>query len=218
VSSALAVFRKDLQLAWRDRSGWLSALAFATISVLVYSFAFDLATADIRPLLPGVLWTTFLFSGIFATSQSFQRESETGTFDAMLVAPVSPSTIYVGKLISNLISLLIVELALLVLTTILFDTPLLTGELVLVVFVGTVGYVSLATLLSTLGSRGSARAVLLSVLALPLLVPLLIASVRATGAALGAPIDSAPWLLLLVIFALWSTIGGALLFPVVSER
>jgi heme exporter protein B len=218
VSSALAVFRKDLQLAWRDRSGWLSALAFATSSVLVYSFAFDLATADIRPLLPGVLWTTFLFSGIFATSQSFQRESETGTFDAMLVAPVSPSTIYVGKLISNLISLLIVELALLVLTTILFDTPLLTGELVLVVFVGTVGYVSLATLLSTLGSRGSARAVLLPVLALPLLVPLLIASVRATGAALGAPIDSAPWLLLLVIFALWSTIGGALLFPVVSER
>jgi ABC-type transport system involved in cytochrome c biogenesis permease component len=60
--------------------------------------------------------------------------------------------------------------------------------------------------------------VLLPVLALPLLVPLLIASVRATGAALGAPIDSAPWLLLLVIFALWSTIGGALLFPVVSER
>ena len=218
MSSALAVFRKDLQLAWRDRSGWLSALAFATISVLVYSFAFDLATADIRPLLPGVLWTTFLFSGIFATSQSFQRESETGTFDAMLVAPVSPSTIYVGKLISNLISLLIVELALLVLTTILFDTPLLTGELVLVVFVGTVGYVSLATLLSTLGSRARARAVLLPVLALPLLVPLLIASVRATGAALGAPIDSAPWLLLLVIFALWSTIGGALLFPVVSER
>ena len=218
MSPALAVFRKDLQLAWRDRSGWLSALAFATISILVYSFAFDLATADIRPLLPGVLWTTFLFSGIFATSQSFQRESETGTFDAMLVAPVSPSTIYVGKLISNLISLLIVELALLVLTTILFDTPLLTGELVLVVFVGTVGYVSLATLLSTLGSRGSARAVLLPVLALPLLVPLLIASVRATGAALGDPVGSAPWLLLLVIFALWSAIGGALLFPVVSER
>jgi len=218
VSPALAVFRKDLQLAWRDRSGWLSALAFATISILVYSFAFDLATADIRPLLPGVLWTTFLFSGIFATSQSFQRESETGTFDAMLVAPVSPSTIYVGKLISNLISLLIVELALLVLTTILFDTPLLTGELVLVVFVGTVGYVSLATLLSTLGSRARARAVLLPVLALPLLVPLLIASVRATGAALGDPVGSAPWLLLLVIFALWSAIGGALLFPVVSER
>jgi heme exporter protein B len=209
---------KDLQLAWRDRSGWLAALAFATISVLVYSFAFDLATADIRPLLPGVLWTTFLFSGIFVTSQSFQRESETGTFDAMLVAPVAPSAIYVGKLLSNLLSLLLVELAMLVLATILFDTPLLTGELVLVVLIGTVGYVSLATLLSTLGSRAHSRAVLLPVLALPLLVPLLIASVRATGAALGDPIGSAPWLLLLVIFALWSAIGGALLFPVVSDR
>ena len=153
MSPALAVLHKDLQLAWRDRSGWLAALAFATISVLVYSFAFDLATSDIRPLLPGVLWTTFLFSGIFVTSQSFQRESETGTFDAMLVAPVAPSAIYVGKLLSNLLSLLLVELAMLVLATILFDTPLLTGELVLVVLIGTVGYVSLATLLSTLGSR-----------------------------------------------------------------
>ncbi len=62
MSPTVALLRKDLQLAWRDRSGWLSALAFATISILVYSFAFDLAAADVRPLLPGVLWTTFLFS------------------------------------------------------------------------------------------------------------------------------------------------------------
>jgi heme exporter protein B len=218
MSPTMALLRKDLQLAWRDRGGWLAALAFATISILVYSFAFDLAAADVRPLLPGVLWTTFLFSGIFASSQSFQHESESGTFDAMLVAPVSPSAIFVGKLLSNLISLLLVELALLILATILFDTLLLTGELVLVVFVGTVGYVSLATLLSILGSRTRARAVLFPVLVLPLLVPLLIAAVQATGGALGQPISSAPWLLLLIVFALWSSVGGALLFPVVAER
>jgi ABC-type transport system involved in cytochrome c biogenesis permease component len=59
---------------------------------------------------------------------------------------------------------------------------------------------------------------LLPVLALPLLVPLLIAGVRASGAALGEPVGSAPWLLLLTVFAMWSTVGGALLFPLAVER
>ena len=214
----MAVLRKDLQLAWRDRGGWLSAFAFAAVSLLIYSFAFDLTQFNVRPLLPGVLWTTFLFVGIFASGQSFQRESDSGTFDAMLVAPVSPAMIYLGKVVTNFLSLLLIELALLVLGTMLFDTPLLNAELVLVVVIGTAGYVSLTTLLSTLGSRARARAVLLPVLALPLLVPLLIAGVRASGGALGEQVGSAPWLLLLVVFAMWSTVGGALLFPVAVER
>ena len=42
--------------------------------------------------------------------------------------------------------------------TILFNTALLTPELVLIVLVGTIGYVSLTTLLSTMGREcGRAR-------------------------------------------------------------
>ena len=89
MSAARAVLLKDLLLLWRQRSGWLSAATFAAISVLIYSFAFDLATGDVRPLLPGVLWVTFLFAGIVASGRSFAAEAEQGTFDALLVAPVS---------------------------------------------------------------------------------------------------------------------------------
>ena len=84
--------------------------------------------------------------------------------------------------------------------------------------VGTLGYVALSTLLSTLDARVRARGVLIPVLALPLLVPLLIAAVRATGGALGEPVGTAPWLLLLSVFTLWATLGSALLFPMVAER
>jgi heme exporter protein B len=218
MSGTLVLLRKDLRLAWRDRGGWLAAGAFAAISVLTYSFAFDLATRDVRPLLPGVLWTTFLFAGIFAGGQSFQQEAEEGTFDAMLLSPVSPSSIFVAKALSNMLAQFGVEVALLLLATILFDTTLITGELVLIVAVGTVAYVSLTTLLSTLGSRVRSRAVLLPSLALPVLVPLLIAAVSATGASLGEPAGAAPWTLLLVVFAVWSSLGAALLFPMVVER
>ena len=145
--------------------------------MLTYSFALDLATGDVRPLLPGVLWVTFLFAGIIASGRSFAAEVEQGTFDALMVAPVSRTALYAAKVASNLLALLLIELAVLVLATILFNTVLLTPELIAIMALGTLGYVSLTTLLSTLGSRVRSREVLMPVLALPLLVPLLIAAV-----------------------------------------
>lgn len=218
MNAALVVVRKDLRLLWRHRSGWLSAATFATMSVLTYSFALDLVTDDVRPLLPGVLWVTFLFAGIIACSRSFADEVEQGTFDAMLLAPVPRTALYLGKVLSNLVALLSIELAVMLMATILFNTTLFTAELVLIVVVGTVGYVSLTTLLATLGSRVRSREVLLPVLALPLLVPLLIAGVRATSGALDLPNGDGPWLLLLGVFMVWSAVGSALLFPLVVEQ
>lgn len=218
MSAVVAVIGKDLRLAWRDRAGWLTAAAFAAISVLTYSFAFDLATTDVHPLLPGVLWTTFLFAGVFAAGAGFQREAEEGTFDALLLSPVSPTVVFLGKLISSVIALVVIEFALLIAATILFDETLVTPELVVIVILGTAGYASLTTLLGTLGNGTRTRAVLLPVMALPLLVPMLIAAVRATGETLGLFAGDAPWTMLLGVFALWSTLTAMLLFPLAVER
>jgi heme exporter protein B len=212
------VLAKDLRLLWRQRTGWLSAATFAAISVLTYSFAFDLVTDEVRPLLPGVLWVTFLFAGTIACSRAFADEVEEGTFDALLLAPVPRSALYAGKVLANCVALLAVEVSVLLLATILFNVALITAELIAIVVAGTIGYVSVTTLLATLGARVRAREVLLPVLALPLLVPLLIAGVRATGAVLDVPGGEAPWLVLLVVFAAWSALGGSLLFPMVVER
>ncbi len=218
MSAIWAVMAKDLRLAWRDRAGWLAAAAFATLAVLTYSFAFDLATRDVRPLLPGVLWTTFLFAGVFAAGSSFQSELEEGTFDAMLLAPVSPTVVYLGKALSNLLALLVIQFALLTLASILFDTFLLRPELLVIVLLGTIGYVALTTLLSTMGGSIGGRAVLLPMMVLPLLVPLLIGAVRATSASLGLEAGTAPWMLLMVVFSLWSLLLAMILFPLAVER
>ncbi|MCC6237610.1 MAG: heme exporter protein CcmB [Dehalococcoidia bacterium] len=217
MTATWAILEKDLRLLWRQRTGWVSAGAFAAMTVITFSFAFDLATADVRPLLPGVLWVTFLFAGVIASSHSFSEEQEQGTFDALLLAPAPRSALYAGKALANLVGLLAIEAFVLVLGSVLFNVPLLVPRLLLVTVVGTVGYVGLATLLSTLGAVRS-RAVLLPVLTLPLLVPLLIAAVRATGEALSGAPDGAPWLLLLAVFSFWSAVGAALLFPLVVEQ
>ena len=129
--------------------------------------------------------TTSLFAGVFAAGAGFQREAEEGTFGALLLSPVSPTAVFLGKLVSNLTALVVIEFALLIAATILFHEPLLTPELVAIVMLGTAGYASLTTLLGALGSGPRTRAVLLPVMALPLLVPVLIAAVRGTGETLG---------------------------------
>jgi heme exporter protein B len=95
---------------------------------------------------------------------------------------------------------------------------LLTPELLGIVFIGTLGYVSLTTLLATMGGHVRGRSVLMPVLALPLLVPLLIGAVRATGASLGIEAGTGPWILLLIVFAAWSTLAAVLLFPTAVEQ
>jgi ABC-type transport system involved in cytochrome c biogenesis permease component len=54
---------------------------------------------------------------------------------------------------------------------------------------------------------------MLPVMALPLLVPLLIACVEATASVLDDTPDGAPWMMLLVLFAIWTTLISALMFP-----
>src|SRR4029079_16279280 len=117
MSPSMAVFAKDLRLLWAHRTGWLSAMTFAAISVLTYSFAFDLVPDSVRPLLPGVLWVTFLFAGTIACSRAFADEVEQGTFDALLLAPVPRTALYAGKVLANCVALLAVEMAVMLLGT-----------------------------------------------------------------------------------------------------
>lgn len=218
MNQTLAIIAKDLRLLWRERAGWISAAVFAASMVMTFSFAMDLATGDVDALVPGVLWTTFLFAGIVASEHSFGQEVEDGTMDAVLLAPVPREALYLGKAIANLAALLVVEAAVLLLATTLFGVSLLNAQFGAITLVGTVGFVALVTLLSTLGHRTRSRAILMPVLTLPLLVPLLIAAVRASAAATGATEETAPWFLLLLVFALWTTVGGVLLFPSLVEQ
>ena len=212
------VLKKDLHLAWRDKTGWLSSFIFSVILIFIYAFAFDLAKINSELLLPGILWTTFLFSGIIVCNQSFQQESATGTLDAMISSPISQTSIFFGKFFCNLISLSIVQFMVIVLGTIMFQVNLLKIEVILVIFLGTIGFVSLATLLSAFEYRERFRAVLLPVIELPILIPLLLAGVQASSSALEISTTSSPWLIFLAIFSLWGFLGSILLFPLVNEK
>jgi len=108
-------------------------------------------------------------------------EKDLGCLDGLLLVPVDRSAIYFGKAIGNLIFMAIVELIILPLYSILYNTNLFQPGLLLIFFLGSTGYVAVGTLLSTMAIQTRTRDILLPILLFPLVIPILIAAVKASG-------------------------------------
>ena len=199
-----AVAWKDLTTERRSKANFNAVVFLAALMLLMFGFALGPDTAALRSAAAGILWLTVLFSGNLAFHRSYQVELERGALESLLLYPGARSSIFLGKLIANLVFVLLVEAVLIPLAIVLYDIPLegrLWGVL-LVVLLGTVGFVTLGTFYASMASRSRAREVLLPLLLFPMLVPVLVASVEGTSSLLaGDPMgDGGRWIQLLVAF------------------
>jgi heme exporter protein B len=129
-------------------------------------------------------------------------EKDRGCLDGLLLAPVDRTVIYFGKAIGNLIFMFIVELIVLPIYSVLYNTNLFHPGLLVVVLMGSIGYVAVGTLLSTLAVQTRTRDILLPILLFPLVVPVLIAAVKASGGYLQglAFSEIRNWINLLIVY------------------
>ncbi len=183
-----AVARKDLAAELRSREMLSAMLVFALIVVLVFSFALDLRSARAIEVAPGVLWVAYAFAGMLGLGRSFILERDQGCLDGLLLCPTDRSTIYLGKMLGNLLFISIIEALSLPVFIALFNLRP-EPRLLLVIPLGTIGLAGVGTLFSAMTVQARAREVLLPVLMLPVVVPVLIAAVRLTAGLL----DNTPW-------------------------
>jgi heme exporter protein B len=196
------LLRKDLLSEWRTREASIAALVFALMVLLAFNFAFDLRLGRADLVAPGVLWTTFLFSGLLALGRGFARERDRGTLEGLLIAPIDRGAIYLSKLLANTLFVLLVEAVTLPLFAALFSVTFDWPRMALISVLGALGFCGVGTLFAAMASHTRAREVLLPVLLLPIALPVIIATVRATSAAVGPSpvVDDLPWLNLLLAF------------------
>ena len=176
----LAIFSKDLRTEMRSRE-LLSVMAiFAFLCILVFSFALELDRVAREEAISGVLWVTLIFASLLGFNRSLAQEGDQGNLDAMLLAPVSRSAIFFGKLLGNYLFTLIVALVILPLMTVIYNNNLLNGWLIVTTVVGVFGFCTIGTLLAMLTLHTRSREALLPIAMLPVALPLLLTSVRAT--------------------------------------
>jgi len=183
--AALAILWKDLAVEWRSRSLLTAMFVFALLVILIFNFALELDARARRNVTAGVLWATFAFAGTLGLNRSLAIESEMGALDGLLLAPVDRSALFFGKALGNLVFLTILEIFTLPVYALLYNVNVFNPGLLLVIGLGSLGYVVVGTLLAGMAAQARTRELLLPVMLFPLTLPLLIAAVRASSSFLG---------------------------------
>lgn len=192
-SQVTTIIWKDFITEIKTRELFSSMFIFALLVVIIFIFSINLSLIKASEVGPGVLWVAFLFAGTIGLNRSFMLEKENGCLQGLLLAPMDRTALYFGKLVSNLVFLLIMEVFTLPLFMVFFNIDLLPHLLPLlyVIFVGTLGFCAVGTLLSSLSANLKTRDIMLPILLYPLIIPIIIGSVRMTGQVLaGEPLSN----------------------------
>jgi len=215
-----AVVWKDLAAELRSRELLSAMLVFALLVIFIFNFALELDVTTRETVTSGVLWVTFAFAGTLGLNRSMAVEKDRGCLDGLLLAPVDRTAIYFGKTIGNLIFMFVVEAIVLPVYSVLYNTNLFNPGLLLVILLGSIGYVVVGTLLSTMAVQTRTRDVLLPILLFPIIIPVMIGAVRASTYFLQAvPMEDIwPWLNLLIVYDVIFTAVAFMTFDYVVEE
>lgn len=214
--------RKDLRLEARGRDTLPPMLAFSFAVVLVLAFTVpeenEIEQVLLADIIAGFMWITILFAGLIGFARTFEVEREEGAIDALLLVPMDRSGLFLAKSLANLFFIVVVELLVVPLLILFFSLEVGSGwlPLVLVIFLGDLGFVAIGTLFSSIAAQTRSRELILPLLALPALVPLFIAQVELTSDLfLGdgfSAIAERGWFGILIAFDLLFAIVGSLAF------
>lgn len=217
----LAIVRKDLLQELRTRQRLATMGGFAVLVAILFNYAVDPTVVRIQEIAAGLLWMTLIFTGVMGVGRTFQLEAEDGAFQGLLLSPVPRDAIYLAKVLANTLLVGAVTLLTLGAFGLFFQLdygahPIALG---LVLLLGGIGFVALATLFGAVSTATRLGDTLLPILLFPLLVPVIIFGTGATGRLLmGRPLAEVEGnIRMLGAFAIAALALGALLFRFVVE-
>jgi heme exporter protein B len=182
IGAAAAILRKDLTIELRTKES-VPAMALFTLTVFVlFHFGLDRDTLD-GELASGVLWVTLLLAAVIGVSRLFAAEREQGGIEALLLAPVDRTALFLAKAAALFLYLLALELVAVPAFGLLLLGPDLLAPLPLllpILLLADLGLAAVGALVSALAAETRARELIVPLLLLPMLVPLLIGAASAT--------------------------------------
>lgn len=180
--NAFLLAKKDLYSELKTKQVLATMIIFAGLVILVFSFAFDPANNTTKAVIPGIVWVIIVFSGILGLNRSFISEQRNDTMQGLMIAPMDAVSIYLGKLFANFAMILVVEIISIPFLFLLFNFKI-AGSIplfIVVLFIGSFGFISIGTFLAALTANSKSSEMLLPLLLFPITSPILIGVVQAT--------------------------------------
>ena len=150
LTAVWAIVWKDLRIEQHTRQTISVMVMFSVVTVIMFNFALEANLDAARNVATGLLWATILLAGTLGLNRSLAIERENQTIDALLMAPIPRNAIYLGKVISVTLFTLALEVVLILLFIVFFDKPLWRPVVLLVLFLGTIGYVAAGVIVTSM--------------------------------------------------------------------
>ena len=183
MSALKTIFLKELKVEFRNKQMINSYLILSLMIIASFRFVFSFIDFSISQFASPILWISFFFGGMFSLSPVYKREIEDGTKEGLLLAPISASTIYLGKFLASLLTIFCLELFIMLIFFVFFplDIPDLF-TLIIIIGISTIGITALGNLISAISSNLNQSEVMLPVLLVPvLLFTVIMSSVSVTS-------------------------------------
>ncbi|MBS4033419.1 MAG: heme exporter protein CcmB [Ignavibacterium sp.] len=175
-----ALFLKDFSSEIRTRYAINSLAMFIIVAISV--ILFSIGQERISPeLTAGLFWVVIFFTAMSGLARAFVSEEERGTsLTLQLIA--SPTTVFTGKLIFNIILVFAMNTVIAILYAALFEAFIIQNfSLFLLSFVlGNIGLAISSTIIAAIIAKAGAKGTLYPVLSFPILLPLILTSVQLT--------------------------------------
>lgn len=221
----LTLLKKDLSIEFRGKE---TLILLAGLSILLcFVASFGMGTASLNPvatvrIFPALWWMIFIFSATISLGRGFEYELENNALEGVLLTGVSPSAVYIAKVLGSFLLTLVSQVVTLILLAGLLDVALwekVPALLVVAALIG-FGYSALSTILVALSSTSRLKSFLLPLILLPLLFPLLFCALELTFAVLAGP--AMPWMstwfsFAIVLVTVYCALGVNLYSFVVTE-
>ncbi len=196
---------KDLRMELRGKESLNAALAFALVVLILFSFAFDPTSEQIREITGGLLWILFAFSGVLLVNRTFVREQANECLNILIAARVPAAALLLGKALANLFFILVVEAVCLPVFSLLYNINLflLPWWLLAVCLLASWAIALLGTVFAAMTVNLRLRELMLPVIVYPMIIPALAAAMQLTNLVAAGTVpagDDLIWVRLLVGF------------------
>lgn len=203
--SIVAVLKKDILLELRGKESLSLMMFFSLLMLVIFHFTLDINRTEASSMAPGLLWVIFSFSGVLGMGRAAAAERDEDAYLNIVFSPASVGGFFIGKVLSNLLFLLIMEAVTIVLYAVLFDYEqliLLLPRIAPPILLGTVGFSIVGTFFSFISSATKYGETLLPFLYLPLVLPIIVGGVTSMEAVLGGKdvLEVGKWLRALAVF------------------
>ena len=170
------ILKRDLMLAFRDKTDFINSLIFFIIVITLFPLTFGTKSTIVNEIIPGMIWISALLATCLSLETIFRSDFEDGSIEQLTLSRYPLTLLVSAKIFAHWITF---GMPLIIISLLMGILLSLSNETIIALFITLILGTPVLSLLGsvmvalTIGLRGG---MLLNLLILPLSMPVLIFS------------------------------------------